>query len=72
MQVVDMQWVDSSSLEKVGYDEDKLELHIVFKSGSSYVYRDVPPHIFDQLIEAPSKGSFFNREVKNVYEFIKE
>ena len=69
--MVDMQWVDSSNLEQVGYDEDKMELHVGFKNGSSYVYTGVPPEIFDQLLGAPSKGSFLNREIKDVYTFHK-
>jgi hypothetical protein len=70
--MVDMQWVDSSNLEQVGYDEAKMELYVGFKGGETYVYQDVPQSIFDQLMTAPSKGSFLNREVKNTYSFYKQ
>ena len=68
----EMIYVDSSNIEAVGYDEDTQELHGWFLSGGYYIYRDVPRDIFDQLMYAPSKGSFLNREVKNVYQFTKQ
>lgn len=68
----EMIYVDSSNIEAVGYDEDTQELHVWFLSGGYYIYRDVPRDIFDQLMYAPSKGSFLNREVKNVYQFTKQ
>ena len=38
----EMHYVDSTSVEAIGYDGNKLELHVRFLSGSSYVYFDVP------------------------------
>lgn len=67
--MVDMQYVDSSNLEQVGYDTAASELYVVFKDGSGYIYSGVPEHVFEQLLEAPSKGSFLNREVKNKYDY---
>ena len=68
----EMIFVDSSNIEAIGYDDDSQELHIRFLSGGNYVYSDVPREIFDDLINAPSKGSFLNREVKGVYRFTKQ
>lgn len=68
----DMTYVDSSNLEQVGYDSEQMELHVVFKDGSHYVYESVPEHIYEQLLDASSKGSFLNREVKNVYQYQKQ
>ncbi|AFM23327.1 KTSC domain-containing protein [Desulfomonile tiedjei] len=68
----DMIYVDSSNIEAIGYDEDAQELHVQFLSGGYYVYSDVPRSIFDQIMYAPSKGSFLNREVKNIYQFRKQ
>lgn len=68
----DMQYVNSSNIDQVGYEEDQRELHVVFKSGSHYVYYDVPAETFQQLVDAPSLGSFLNRELKNVYQFSKQ
>ncbi|MEX2619990.1 MAG: KTSC domain-containing protein [Egibacteraceae bacterium] len=66
-----MTYVDSSNLEQVGYDNDNMELHVIFKDGSLYVYLDVPAQIYEELLVAPSKGSYLNREVKGVYNYDK-
>jgi len=68
----EMTYVDSSNIEAVGYDDGSQELHVQFISGGYYVYRDVPRQIFDDLMSAPSKGSFLNREIKGVYQFTKQ
>ena len=68
----EMNFIDSSNIESIGYDDDTQELHVQFLSSGHYIYRDVPREIFDDLMNAPSKGSFLNREVKGVYQFTKQ
>lgn len=68
----EMIFVDSSNVEAVGYDDDTRELHVRFVSGGYYIYHEVPRQIFDDLMNAPSKGSFLNREIKGVYQFTKQ
>lgn len=68
----EMIYVDSSNVETIGYDDDVQELHIQFVSGGRYIYHNVPRQIFDELMNAPSKGSFLNRQIKNVYQFTKQ
>lgn len=68
----EMTFVDSSNIEAIGYDDDTQGLHVRFLSGGYYIYSDVPREIFDDLMNAPSKGSFLNREVKNIYQFTKQ
>ena len=68
----EMIYVDSSNVEAIGYDDDTQQLHVQFLSGGYYTYQDVPREIFDDLMNAPSKGSFLNREVKGVYQFTKQ
>jgi hypothetical protein len=68
----EMIYVDSSNIEAIGYDDDAQELHVQFLTGGYYIYYDVPRNIFDELMSAASKGSFLNREVKNVYRFAKQ
>lgn len=68
----EMIYVDSSNIEAIGYDDDAQELHVRFLSGVSYVYQGVPRQIFDDLMQAASKGSFLNREVKGVYGFTRQ
>ena len=68
----EMIYVDSSNIEAIGYDDGAQELHVRFLTGASYIYHNVPRQIFDDLIQAPSKGSFVNREVKGVYQYTKQ
>lgn len=44
-------------------------LKIVFVSGRVYEYKAVPKRVFELMKKARSKGIFFNRNVKNSYEF---
>ena len=65
----EMEWVDSSSIDQIGYDEDNRELWIRFKSGETYAYSDVPATTHEEIMRADSKGSYFNREVKPNYAY---
>ena len=70
--MLEMIYVDSSNIEAIGYDDDTQELHVQFLSVGLYIYSDVPREIFDYLMSAPSKGSFLNREIKGIYQFMKQ
>jgi len=67
----EMIYVDSSNIEAIGYESTTQDLHVRFLSGGYYVYHQVPEHVFDAMIQAASKGSFLNREIKGVYGFAK-
>ena len=67
----EMIYVDSSNIEAIGYNEGSQELHVQFIDSGLYIYNGVPREIFDALLNAASKGSFLNREVKSVYQFTK-
>lgn len=64
----DMQMVDSSNVEAVGYDDATRELHVRFTTGRTYVYLDVDEFHFQELLAADSKGSYLNREIKPRFE----
>jgi hypothetical protein len=61
--------VDSSNIESVGYDTSNRELHVRFLGNRTYVYSDVPAELYEELLRAPSKGSFLNRAVKGAYAY---
>jgi hypothetical protein len=65
-----MPFVESSMMSRVEYDEDDSELDITFKSGKTYRYRTVPPDIYADLLDAESKGEFFNEKIKDIFEFV--
>ncbi len=65
--MVDMNYVDSSNVEAIGYDPEHSQLYVQFKGGDTYVISDVPQEIYDEFLNAPSKGSFYNRSIKPIY-----
>jgi hypothetical protein len=69
--MVDMNYVDSSNIEAIGYNSDEQELYVQFLSGATYVYHGVPEHVYAEIMDAPSKGSYLNRVIKGVYEYAK-
>jgi hypothetical protein len=61
--------VESSKLATVGYDHDHELLHLEFCSGVVYQYFDVPAAVHEALLAAASKGSYFNRAIRDRYRF---
>lgn len=49
------------------YDAANGELWITFVTGRRYVYATVPQAVFDAFKAAPSRGVFFNREIRDRY-----
>ena len=64
-----MQPVSSSNISAVGYDAESQTVYIQFMNGSTYAYKGVPEHEFENLRTAPSVGSYLNRNYKNVYPY---
>ena len=61
--------VESSTLATVGYDHDHELLRLEFCSGVVYQYFAVPAAVHEALLAAASKGSYFNRAIRNRYRF---
>lgn len=66
---VEMIQVSSSNILAVGYDADNQIVHVQFLNGSEYIYKEVPQHEFDGLLNAPSVGSYLHRNYKNIYPY---
>lgn len=62
-----MRWVpvESTSLDCVGYEDEVLEVR--FNNGGVYRYYGVPKEVREGLMQADSKGRFFNAEIRGVY-----
>lgn len=69
MSYPEMSPVSSSNIESIGYDEQNQEVYVRFLKGGLYVYKGVPEHEFQNLLEAPSHGSYLHRNFKNVYPY---
>lgn len=63
--------VDSSNISSIGYDEDSQTLEIEFHSGAVYQYFDVPSLVYQEMMEAASKGQFLAQHIKGNYRYVK-
>jgi len=61
--------VASSNLASVGYDSETQTLEVEFSNGTIYQYYNVDDSLFDQFMDAPSKGQFLNTYIKNAYPY---
>ena len=50
------------------YSKDGI-LELEFRTRTVYRYFAVPPAIFQDLIAAPSKGAYFNRNIRNRFRY---
>lgn len=64
-----MKQVSSSNVDSLGYDEQNQVAYVRFLNGSLYIYKGVPEHEFNALLNAPSIGSYLHRNFKNVYPY---
>jgi hypothetical protein len=59
--------VNSSNIYSVGYDKTYKILEIEFHSGGIYQYSNISYDIYNQLMNASSKGQFFHRFIRDKY-----
>ncbi len=69
MPMPEMHPVSSSNIAAVGYDSENQSVYVQFLNGSTYAYKGVPEHEFENLRTASSVGSYLNRNYKNVYPY---
>lgn len=61
--------VESSMIHAVGYDEENRCLEVVFNNGRVYCYENVPPDMFQGLLNAESKGRYMRAHVIDMYPY---
>jgi hypothetical protein len=59
--------VEFSMIQAVGYDPETRMLEVVFNSGQTYYYEDVPPEVHQELMAADSKGQYMRAAIIGVY-----
>jgi len=67
-----MDWIEtpeSSNIARFVYDDTSSILKVEFKHGGLYNYFDVPPHIFDGMRNAPSKGRYLAQQIKGAFRY---
>ena len=55
----------SSTIHRIGFDDDTGILSIAFRETGKYLYYDVPVATFEAFCKAPSPGAFFNERIKD-------
>lgn len=64
--------VESSLLRAVKYDESSQVLTVILVEGDIYEYKGVPKKVYEKLLSADSKGSYFVAEIRDEYEATKK
>lgn len=59
--------VDSTCMESAGWETGDLTIN--FNDGTSYIYHGVSPLQYANLLRALSKGWYFNKHIRNNYDF---
>ena len=62
----------STVIHTYEYFPARRELRVVFRSGRCYRYHEVPEEIHAELSKAFSKGEFFNRNIRDHFDFTRE
>ena len=57
----------STTIRSLSYDPAKRELRVTFATGRRYVYAEVPANVFEAFDNVPSRGAFFNDEIRDCY-----
>lgn len=69
---MDFQNVESSNIDGVYYNSEDQELFVRFKTGLViYKYHNVAQDVYDQFMNAESKGKYFAASIKNSYTYEK-
>jgi lysyl-tRNA synthetase class 2 len=61
--------VESAAIRDIAYDARRAKLLVRFQSGERYVYVGVPGEVHRSFLEAPSKGRFFQAEIRDRYPY---
>ena len=67
--VMERSYVPSTSIASIGYHEATETLEVEFLNGSIYQYYNVQMNIYEQMMQAGSKGKFLNTYIKNAYPY---
>ena len=62
-------YVTSTNIVSVGYDEQNEILEVEFRDGAVYQYYNVNKQLYDQFMAAPSKGQFLAYQIKNSFPY---
>lgn len=70
MHIPVMKRVQSSHIDKMGYDHDRFEFHVHFKDGTRVKYLAVPLTVADMVRNAASPGRALLSHVKETFRYL--
>ena len=65
---MEMVSVRSSAISAVGYNSDSGQMRIRFKGGGTYTFCRVPASVYAGLLGASSKGTYYDRHIRDRYQ----
>ena len=66
---MDRNYIASTNIASIGYDENSQTLEVEFLNNSIYQYFNIPVSLYEQLMAESSKGKFLNTYIKNAYAY---
>lgn len=67
---VEMIPIESSNIAGTGYNNKTKQLWVAFKGNKVYRYDLVPRKLFEELLQAESKGKYLNEHIKGNFKFV--
>jgi hypothetical protein len=67
-----MHWqqvLGSSNVDAIKYDEENKKCYVRFLNGDVYVYDDVGPGIWEELVHSTSKGRFVQIHLRRAHSY---
>ena len=61
--------VSSSNVRSVKYSPETEEMRVRFLSGGTYIYSDVPEHVYKGMLDTPSKGRYIWSVIRPTYNY---
>lgn len=62
-----MRLFTSKSIRGVEYNSQTKDLAVHFNNGRIYVHHGVPKEVYEQFVNAPSKGQYYNLYIRGKY-----
>jgi hypothetical protein len=59
-------------IKSVAYFSENQTLEVIFQNESIYQYVGISADLYQQLLEAPSKGQFMNQYIIGTYEYTRK
>lgn len=67
--MIERNWVACSNITSIGYDARTMTVEVEVHGVAVYQYYNVPPGLYDQMMQATPKGSLLKTYIKNAYPY---